>query len=75
MRVKSIVLKYHGQISLLGRYLIDNNMINFIRKNMKSTKSGKQLYSVNMFSVTERQFYYMKPEVKDSLGKLMSLNF
>ena len=53
----------------------DNNMINFIRKNMKSTKSGKQLYSVNMFSVTERQFYYMKPEVKDSLGKLMSLNF
>ncbi|HZV68592.1 MAG TPA: hypothetical protein VFG10_03580 [Saprospiraceae bacterium] len=53
----------------------DRNMIRFIQANMKKTKSGKQLYPVRSFSVTHEEYFYLTPEQKLSLSKIIPINF
>ncbi len=53
----------------------DRNMIRFIQSNMKNSKSGKQIYPVPSFSVTEEQYFYLTPQQKISLGRIIPLNF
>ncbi len=56
----------------------DNNMIKIISMLMKESTSGKRLYPVNRFSsfsLTEETYYYITPQQKNELSKILKLNF
>lgn len=53
----------------------NKSMMAFILKNMRNTKSGKQLYPVSMFSTMEQHYYYLTPIQKKELSTLMTIPF
>lgn len=53
----------------------EKNMLRFIINNVKEPKSGRQFYPIQQFSITKEEYYYLTPDQKHELGKLMKLNF
>lgn len=68
-----IYFEYNGQ-----EYIVnpgEKNMLRFIINNVKAPKSGRQFYPIQQFSVTTEEYYYLTPDQKNDLGRLIKLNF
>jgi len=49
------------------------NMMKFIGKHIKKSKSGKKFYRENTFSLTEEVYYYLLPEHVEILKSMLNL--
>lgn len=53
----------------------DKSMLHFIRERVKKSDSGKQFFPVISWSTTTAEYYYMTPEQKAALSKLVPIEF
>lgn len=68
-----IYFQYKGQEHIINPG--EKNMLRFIIDNLKPSKSGRQFYAIQQFSLTKEEYYYLTPAQKSDLGKLVKLNF
>ena len=53
----------------------DKAMVDFLMEHLNATESGKRLYPVNDFSYSKDLYFYLTPDQKAMLGKILSLKF